>query len=82
MGRCVAEFTRLDQVTSREVIASRCQCVLDKSQHKWSADKFSRILFRISTGAYAYRVTPFGMGPRTTTFPSEMLEMMENCRRP
>ena len=82
--RCEAEYGRLGATPSPDVSAARCDCVLRLCEAEWGFEKFTRIIRNIDTGRYRYRYVPgpWGYAPVEigTTFPTEMLDMMEQCR--
>jgi hypothetical protein len=82
--RCAAEYGSLGATPSPEVSAARCDCVLRLCEAEWGFGKFTKIIRNIDTGRYRYRyvASPWGYAPVEipTTFPTEMLDMMERCR--
>jgi hypothetical protein len=84
-ARCVPEFNRLfleGPGLPTDVAATRCDCVLRKCQHEWDADEFEEILLAISQGGYSQRLHFLVMRvPTTTTFPSAILDMMQECSK-
>lgn len=82
--RCAAEYERLGAKASEEATMARCDCVLRQCEATWDFDKFVQIIRNIDTGRYRYRYVPGTWGYASveigTTFPNEMLTMMEECR--
>jgi len=82
--RCAAEYERLGAAASPGITAARCDCVLRLCEAEWGFEKFTKVVRNIDTGRYRYRyvTSPWGYAPVEigTTFPTEMLDMMEQCR--
>jgi hypothetical protein len=82
--RCADEYGRLGANASPDTTAARCDCVLRECEAEWGFEKFTKVIRGIDTGRYRYRyvTSPWGYAPVEigTTFPTEMLDMMERCR--
>jgi len=82
--RCAEEYGRLGANASPDTTAARCDCVLRQCEAEWDFEKFTKVVRNIDTGRYRYRyvTSPWGYAPVEigTTFPTEMLDMMEQCR--